>query len=111
MSSGMDGLLTWVSADELWPRALLGGRGVGSADQLVLGHLGVGFGELQPQGLGDFWIKPDPLRYHRKISQKNNVLQRAFVFFKMKNSQNCMYLTKADRHICILHLGCILLYS
>lgn len=77
----MDRVLTWVSADELWPRALLGGRGVGSADQLVLGHLGVGFGKLQPQGLGDFWIKPDPLRYHGKISQKNDVLQRAFLCF------------------------------
>ena len=59
--SGKEGVLTWVSADELWPGALLGGRGVGSANQFVLGHLGVGFGELQTQGLGNFWIKPDPL--------------------------------------------------
>lgn len=57
----MAGGLTWVSANELWPGALLGGKGVGSANQLVLGHLGVGLGELQPQGLGDLWIKPDPL--------------------------------------------------
>lgn len=70
-SSGTDtrlvGALTWVSADELWARALLGRRGVGGANQLVLGHLGVGLGELQPQGLGDLWIKPDPLRSSRKV--------------------------------------------
>lgn len=73
-SSGTDrrvvGVLTWVSANELWPRALLGGRGVGGANQLVLGHLGVGLGELQPQGLGYLWIKPDPLRSNRKMCQQ-----------------------------------------
>ena len=62
--------LTWVSADELWPRALLGREGVGSANQLVLGHLGVGLGELQPQGLGDFRIKPDPLGSNGKTHQR-----------------------------------------
>lgn len=66
----MVGVLTWVSANELWPGALLGGRGVGGANQLVLGHLGVGLGELQPQGLGDLWIKPDPLRSNRKMCQQ-----------------------------------------
>lgn len=55
-------VLTWVSANELRPGALLGGEGVGGANQLVLGHLGVGFGELQPKGLRDLRIKPDPLR-------------------------------------------------
>lgn len=63
------GALTWVSPDELWPGALLGRRGVGGANQLVLGHLGVGLGKLQPQGLGDLWIKPDPLRSNRDRSQ------------------------------------------
>lgn len=58
--------LTGVSADELWPGALLGLRRVRGANQLVLGHLGVGLGELQPQGLGDLWIKPDPLRSDRE---------------------------------------------
>lgn len=66
----IEGVLTWVSANELWPRALLGGRGVGSANQLVLGHLGVGLGELQPKGLGDLWIKPDPLRSKEKMCQQ-----------------------------------------
>lgn len=56
------GILTWIPADELRPRALLGGRRVGGANQFVLGHLGVGLGKLQPQGLGDLWVKPDPLR-------------------------------------------------
>ena len=55
------GILTGVSADELGPGALLGGERVGSAHQLVLGHLGVGLGELQPEGLRDLWIEPDPL--------------------------------------------------
>lgn len=67
----MDGVvLTWVSANELWPRALLGRRGVRGADQLVLGHLGVGLGKLQPQGLRDLWVEPDPLvaeRYFRLL--------------------------------------------
>lgn len=61
------GVLTWVSAYELWPGALLGGRGVGSTDQLVFGHLGVGLGELQPQSLGNLWVKTYPLRSMRKI--------------------------------------------
>ena len=65
----MLGVLTWVSANELWPGALLGGRGVGGANQLVLGHLGVGLGELQPQGLRDLWIKPDPLRSNEETCQ------------------------------------------
>lgn len=60
--------LTGVSADELWPGALLGRRRVWGANQLVLGHLGVGLGELQPEGLGDLWIKPDPLRSSRENS-------------------------------------------
>lgn len=63
-------VLTWVSANELWPRALLGRRGVRGADQLVLGHLGVGLGKLQPQGLRDLWVEPDPLvaeRYFRLL--------------------------------------------
>lgn len=62
----LGGILTWISADELGPGALLGGRGVGGAHQFVLGHLGVGLGELQPQGLGDLWIKADPLREHKR---------------------------------------------
>lgn len=70
----MVGVLTWVSANKLWPRALLGGRWVGGANQLVLGHLGVGLGELQPQGLGDLWIKPDALRSNGKMCQQKCVL-------------------------------------
>lgn len=66
------GALTWVSANELWPGALLGRRGIGGADQLVLGHLGVGLGELQPQSLGDLWIKPDPLPSNGERSQQEN---------------------------------------
>lgn len=70
------GILTWISANELRPRALLGllGGGVGGANQLVLGHLGVGLGKFQPQGLGDFWIKPDPLR------SKRNTCEVAFIY-------------------------------
>lgn len=71
--SGTDGrvkaVLTWISADELWPGALLGRRGVGSANQLVLGHFGVGLGELQPQGLWDFGIKPDALRSKAQVTE------------------------------------------
>lgn len=54
--------LIWVSAYELWPGALLGRWGVGSADQLVFGHLGVGLGELQPQSLGNLWVKSYPVQ-------------------------------------------------
>lgn len=39
-------LLTGVPADEGWSRTLLGRRGVGRPHQFVLGHLGVGLGEL-----------------------------------------------------------------
>lgn len=63
---GVWGVLTWISANELWPRALLGGRGVGGANQFVLGHLGVGLGKLQPQGLRDLRIKAHPLRKHTR---------------------------------------------
>lgn len=72
-SSGTDretaGVLTWVSANELWPGALLGGRGIGGANQLVLGHLGVGLRELQSQGLWNLWVKPDPLVSEKNYSQ------------------------------------------
>ena len=70
-----EGVLTWVSANELWPGALLGGRGVGSANQLVLGHLSVGLGKLQPKGLGDLWIKPDPLRSKKMCQLKYYFLE------------------------------------
>lgn len=64
----MIGALTWVSANELWAGALLGGSGVGRADQLVFGHLGVSLGELQPQSLRDLWIKTDALSSIGKMS-------------------------------------------
>lgn len=76
----MVGVLTWVSANERWPRALLGGRGVGGANQLVLGHLGVGFGELQPQGLRDLWIKPDPLEIQQKKESAKMLLLRKLLY-------------------------------
>lgn len=55
-------VLTGVSADERGPSTLLGQGGVGRSHQLVLGHLGVGLGEFQPQGLGDFRVEPDTLQ-------------------------------------------------
>lgn len=88
-SDRQTGTLTWVSVDELWARALLGGRRVGSAHQLVLGHLGVGFGKLQPQSLGDLRVEADTLsskeegEIHNKIHLKKH--RTLFVFCCLDN--------------------------
>jgi len=86
----MFSVLTWVSADEVWPRALLGRNGVGGANQLVLGHLGVGLGELQPKGLGDLWVEADSLRSDGKISQQAFIQA---VGIEYMDSMICCYIT------------------
>lgn len=62
----VQGILTGLPGDELRYGGGERGAGIWGAHQLVLGHLGVGLGELQPQRLGDLGVEADALREGRR---------------------------------------------
>lgn len=70
--AGTAGVLTGLPGDELRYGGGERGAGIRGAHQLVLGHLGVGLGELQPQRLGDLGVEADALWEGRRDRRRRS---------------------------------------
>lgn len=68
----MQRVLTGLPGDELRYSSGERGAGIWGAHQLVLGHLGVGLGKLQPQRLGDLGVEADALRKGGKEGRRRS---------------------------------------